>query len=62
MARPLRIEYPGAFYHITTRGVGRQDIFLIKRISRCFKKLGEVQEKVGTELFGEDGVTPSYFN
>lgn len=20
MARPLRIEYPGAFYHITTRG------------------------------------------
>lgn len=27
MARPLRIEYPGAFYHITSRGNARQDIF-----------------------------------
>ena len=27
MARPLRIEYPGAFYHITTRGDERKDIF-----------------------------------
>jgi hypothetical protein len=22
MARPLRIEYPGAFYHVTSRGKG----------------------------------------
>ncbi len=28
MARPLRIEYPGAVYHITTRGNAYQDIFL----------------------------------
>ena len=27
LARPLRIEYPGAFHHITSRGVARQDIF-----------------------------------
>ncbi len=27
MARPLRIEYPGAFYHITSRGNEQQDIF-----------------------------------
>jgi len=27
MARPLRIEYPGAFYHITSRGNERQKIF-----------------------------------
>ncbi|UCE19658.1 MAG: transposase [Gemmatimonadota bacterium] len=27
MARQLRIEYPGAFYHITSRGVARQNIF-----------------------------------
>ncbi len=27
MARSLRIEYHGAFYHITDRGVGRQDVF-----------------------------------
>ena len=27
MARPLRIEYPGAFYHITARGNEQKDIF-----------------------------------
>jgi putative transposase len=28
MARPLRISYPGAFYHITCRGNERRNIFL----------------------------------
>jgi putative transposase len=28
MARPLRIEYDGAVYHVTSRGNVRQDIFL----------------------------------
>ena len=28
MARPLRIEYAGALYHITSRGDGREDIYL----------------------------------
>jgi len=28
MARPLRIEYPGAVYHITSRGNACQEIFL----------------------------------
>lgn len=28
MARPLRIEYPGAVYHITSRGNALQDVFL----------------------------------
>lgn len=28
MARPLRIEYPGAVYHITTRGNAGQAVFL----------------------------------
>ena len=27
MARPLRIEYPGALYHLTSRGNGQEDIF-----------------------------------
>jgi len=27
LARPLRIIYPGAFYHITSRGNERKDIF-----------------------------------
>lgn len=28
MARPLRIEFPGAVYHITSRGNAKQNIFL----------------------------------
>jgi len=28
MARPLRLEFAGALYHITSRGDGREDIFL----------------------------------
>lgn len=27
MGRPLRIEYPGAHYHVTTRGNERKDVF-----------------------------------
>lgn len=53
MARPLRIEYPGAFYHITTRGVGRQDIFFDEADKQMFlEKLGEVQEKWGLDVHG----------
>jgi len=28
MARPLRIEYPGAYYHVMNRGLARRNIFL----------------------------------
>jgi REP element-mobilizing transposase RayT len=31
MARPLRIEYPGAFYHITSRGNEQKDVFKSQR-------------------------------
>lgn len=31
VARPLRIEYPGAFYHVTTRGNEKKDIFKSRR-------------------------------
>ena len=27
MARPLRIDYPDAFYHVTCRGNERREIF-----------------------------------
>ena len=27
MARPLRIEYPGAFYHVTSRGNERKPVY-----------------------------------
>ncbi|RME63366.1 MAG: addiction module toxin RelE, partial [Nitrospirae bacterium] len=28
MARPLRIEFPGAVYHITSRGNAKQSIYI----------------------------------
>jgi REP element-mobilizing transposase RayT len=31
MARPLRIEYPGAFYHVTSRGNEQKDVFKSKK-------------------------------
>jgi REP element-mobilizing transposase RayT len=36
MARPLRIEYPGAVYHVLSRGVGRRDIFHADRDYHTF--------------------------
>jgi REP element-mobilizing transposase RayT len=39
MVRPLRIEYSGAFYHVTSRGNGRQRIFLDDRDRKDFLNL-----------------------
>ena len=36
MARPLRITYPGAFYHVTSRGNERKVILKSKRDRRKF--------------------------
>lgn len=45
MARPLRIEYPGAFYHITARGNEQKDIFRDDRDRERF--LGYLETAVG---------------
>jgi REP element-mobilizing transposase RayT len=39
MARPLRIEFPGALYHVTARGDGREDIYLGEADQRAFLTL-----------------------
>ena len=36
MARPLRIEYPGACYHVMNRGNRRDDIFLTDKDRHVF--------------------------
>ncbi|MDP2631413.1 MAG: transposase [Candidatus Uhrbacteria bacterium] len=36
MVRPLRIKYPGALYHVTSRGNAYQDIFLNDKDRRAF--------------------------
>ncbi len=39
MARPLRIEYPGAVYHITSRGNDKKDIFKDDQDREAFLKI-----------------------
>ncbi len=39
MARPLRIQYPGAVYHITCRGNERKEIFKDNRDRKAFLEL-----------------------
>jgi REP-associated tyrosine transposase len=36
MARPLRIEYSGAYYHVMNRGTRGGDIFLTDKDRRIF--------------------------
>lgn len=36
MARPLRLEFPGAVYHVTSRGNSKQDIFLDAKDRKLF--------------------------
>jgi len=36
MARPLRLEYPGAVYHVTSRGNARNDVFADERDRKTF--------------------------
>ncbi len=47
MARPLRIEFPGALYHLTARGNAGQGIFLDARDSQRFLSL---LDEVATRL------------
>jgi len=39
VSRPLRIQYPDAFYHVTCRGNGRQSIFLSDQDRKKFLEL-----------------------
>lgn len=41
MARPLRIEFPGALYHLTTRGNMRVDIYRVEADRKRFLELLE---------------------
>ena len=50
MARPLRIEFPGAWYHVMNRGAGRRSIFREEQHYELFLTLLEVLgERFGIE-------------
>jgi putative transposase len=51
MARKLRVQYPGAIYHLLNRGDRREAIFLDDKDRKCFlDSLGEVCEKTGWQV------------
>jgi len=51
MARPLRIQFPGAVYHVLARGNHRQPIFKADADRHLFlRTLGEACEKTGWRL------------
>ena len=51
MARPLRIEYPGALYHVAARGNERKRIYFTKRDYLKFREyIKDAQEKYGCLL------------
>ena len=48
MARPLRIQYPGAFYHVASRGNEQQEIFKSRRDRETFcEYLGSAGSRYG---------------
>ena len=61
MARPLRLEFRGALYHVTSRGDGREDIFLCDgdRL-RFLEILGDVWERFNWTIHALCQMTSHY--
>ena len=52
MARPLRIEYPGAYYHVMNRGLAHTNTFLnVKDRERFLELAGETCQLWGLEVY-----------
>lgn len=51
MARPLRVDYPGAWHHVMNRGARRQAIFLDDGDRwRFLELLGQIEERYGVAV------------
>ena len=59
MARPLRIEYKGVFYHTTSRGNERRRICFAKSDYGRFKEKGR---RYHCQFVLIQGLTPFFFN
>ena len=61
MARPLRIEFPNALYHVTSRGDGRDDIYLDDNDRNNFLAvLDQVYERCNWECHSDCLMTNHY--
>ena len=56
MARPLRIEYPGAWYHVMNRGVRRRLIFNTTRKGTDFFSRA-IADEFGLSSYASAGAT-----
>lgn len=51
MSRPLRIEYPGAWYHVMNRGAGKKVIFHSLEHYKIFVGLlGEIHHRYQVQI------------
>ena len=52
MARPWRIEYEGALYHVFSRGNNQQDIFVTDDDRHLFlDTIGQMSERFDNDIF-----------
>ena len=60
MTRPLRVEYPGAFYHVYSRGNAGEKVFNGKRDKAIFLEyISKVTERFS--VCGETGKNPGEY-
>ena len=62
MARPLRIEYPGAFYHVMNRGLERREIFRDKKDYEGFLHLCLAIHKRFKVIFNAYSLMPNHYH
>ena len=56
MARPWRIEYEGALYHVFSRGNNQQNIFVTDDDRYLFlDTIGQMSERFDTDIFAYGG-------
>jgi len=61
MARPLRIEFPGAFYHVMNRGNTGMDIYRSERDREKFLEYaGEALKRYGIKVHTDCLMTTHY--
>ncbi len=54
MARPWRIEFEGALYHVLSRGNGREDIYYDDQDRHLFlKTVGEMSDRFEIDVYRE---------
>lgn len=62
MARPLRIQYPGAFYHVMNRGLERREIFRDQKDYEIFLSLCLEIHKRFKVIFHAYSLMPNHYH